>query len=265
MDTELLALFDRYERQGPASANYHREQDGPVVRVTPRNPQRLGWVSYARLTKANADETIERQIAHFRALGINFEWKLFDHDQPPDLQQRLRAHGFAIEEAEGLLVLPVAEAPKVLLEPIQQDVRRLTKPEQINLVQQVEEAVWGVPMPWLHEHLGDQLLAGDETSGGYAVYLAYVDGQPASAAWVYFPALETGEQPYFASLWGGSTLEHLRGRGLYTALLAVRLQEAQRRGFPYLYVDASPMSQPILKKHGFRLLGWSRACEYKVK
>jgi len=73
-----------------------------------------------------------------------------------------------------------------------------------------------------------------------------------SSAWVRF---NPGSQ--FASLWGGSTLEQYRGQGHYTALMAVRAQEAARRGVRFLTVDASPMSRPILEKQGFRVISWA--------
>ena len=36
-----------------------------------------------------------------------------------------------------------------------------------------------------------------------------------------------------------------------------RKREARERGYRFLNVDASPNSQPILEKHGFRLIGQS--------
>jgi hypothetical protein len=45
-----------------------------------------------------------------------------------------------------------------------------------------------------------------------------------------------------------------RGRGLYQAVLAARVQAARRRGYRYLYIDASPMSRPIVARHGFEQL-----------
>jgi len=51
---------------------------------------------------------------------------------------------------------------------------------------------------------------------------------------------------------------------LYTALLAVRLQEAAARQVGYLTVDASPMSQPILEKFGFECSAYSYPCKWKV-
>ena len=55
----------------------------------------------------------------------------------------------------------------------------------------------------------------------------------------------------FASLWGGSTLEAYRGRGIYRALVARRAALARDAGSAYLQVDASDMSRPILERLGF--------------
>jgi predicted acetyltransferase len=84
--------------------------------------------------------------------------------------------------------------------------------------------------------------------------------QPVSAAWIYFP-----NHSQFASLWGGSTLDGFRKQGFYTALLAVRAQEAKSRQVKFLTVDASPMSRPILEKLGFEMIAYSYACKWKCK
>jgi GNAT superfamily N-acetyltransferase len=78
------------------------------------------------------------------------------------------------------------------------------------------------------------------------VYVAYVDGIPVSSA-----RLELPPNNPFAGLWGGSTLPEYRNRGIYTALVATRVQEAQRRGARFVTVDALPTSRPILEKLGF--------------
>ena len=52
-----------------------------------------------------------------------------------------------------------------------------------------------------------------------------------------------------------------RRKGLYTAALALRVQEAVRRGYRYLTINASEMSRPIVSKYGFHLL----ATEYSYR
>ena len=90
-----------------------------------------------------------------------------------------------------------------------------------------------------------------------SVYVAYAGNVAAACAWIRFPPGSP-----FASLWGGATLPQLRNRGLYTALLAARVQEARVRGWRYVTIDAGHMSRPIVEKRGFRLLTYATACNW---
>ena len=180
--------------------------------------------------------SLTRRSPTSKGLGLDFEWKAYDHDTPPDLVARLGARGFEIEDPEALMVLDLADAPAALWEPIAQDVRRLTDPAQLAEIASIQEAVWGEKFDWLAKALADEMAQDSER---IQFYMAYAGGVPACSAWIRFhPPTQ------FASLWGGSTLPAYRQRGLYTATLAARVQEARRRGFRYLTIDASPDEPP---------------------
>ena len=253
---ELLSLFDRDERREATFYNSLREETPHVVRFRPRPGMKGGcWILYSRLTPENADRVIEEQVADFERLGLEFEWKLYAHDQPPDLRERLVAHGFAIEEAEALMILDLAQISETLLEPVTHDIRRITDPEQIYAaVIAVHEEIWQEKQGWLAEELAQELrLDGEHIS----FYAGYVDDRPVCSAWIRFSA-----RGQIASLWGGSTLPPYRKRGFYTALVATRAQEALRRGCRFLTIDASPMSRPIVARHGFQLLTYTYPCRW---
>jgi GNAT superfamily N-acetyltransferase len=55
-----------------------------------------------------------------------------------------------------------------------------------------------------------------------------------------------------------------RKQGLFTSLVAVRAQEARRRGARFLTVDARPMSRPILEALGFKLLCFANALNWRM-
>ncbi len=247
---QLLALFDEQQRRDAKFVGELRDVVPAVVRHLPLPGRgREGFVLYSQLTVDNADRVIAEQIAFFASLRLDFEWKLYGHDLPADLGARLAAHGFIPETPEALLVLDLADAPAALRQPLRADVRRVTDPAQVAAIVAIHDQVWGESHAGLGEELVGELAEPGELTH---IYLAYADGVPASAARIHF---HPGTQ--FASLWGGSTLPAYRRRGLYTALLAVRGQEALRRGFRFLTVDASPMSRPILERHGFQFLTWT--------
>jgi len=254
---KIIALYDEDQRIEIEYPDTRREVTPNVVRHVPTSGIGEGAVVYSQLDDANAGEIIRQQVAYFEGLGQDFEWKVYDYDRPLDLKDRLAAHGFIIEEAEAIMLLDLTEAPAMLLQPTRHDVRRIVSPEKLADVLTVESKVWEEDYTWLIQYLGEALGKQPEQM---SVYVAYIAGQPASAAWTFFP-----QHSRFASLWGGSTISDYRKQGLYTALLAVRLQEATDRQVSYLTVDASPMSQPILEKFGFERIAYSYPCKWKAK
>ncbi|MEW5961346.1 MAG: GNAT family N-acetyltransferase [Chloroflexota bacterium] len=254
---EILSLFDQEQRRELHLYKFRREVSPHVVRhICTAVDWGDGMVTYSQLDSANTGEVIEAEIAHFDSLGQTFEWKVYAHDTPADLKERLAARGFSVGGEEAVLVLDLNEAPPALLQPVTHDVRRITRQDQLADVVTIQRQVWPEAdfIDWLEQALADS-LAGDPEQ--MSIYVAYVDHRPASGAWITF---HKGSR--FAGLWGGSTLPEYRRRGLYTALVAVRLQEARRRGVRFLTIDASPMSRAVLEKFGFTLLTYTYPCKW---
>jgi GNAT superfamily N-acetyltransferase len=252
---QLLQLFDREERQHAQFYNSLREVTPHTVRFRPLPGMKGGsYILYSDLDETNADVVIRDEITYFQQLGRRCEWKIYDHDRPADLKERLVAHGFTLEEPEALMVLDLAEMPQELLRPVTRDVRRITDPALIPEVLSVQQTVWAEKdIAYVEEAIQELRLNGQYIS----YYAAYADGRPVCSARVCF-----SQGGVFASLWGGATLPEHRGRGFYTALVAVRAQEARRRGYRFLTIDASPMSRPIVERHGFQLLDTTTPCKW---
>jgi hypothetical protein len=255
--SQFLALFDQDQRKDIAFSGMRREVTPAVVRHIDTATPGEGIIIYSHLDEANVEDAIREQVNYFESIGQGFEWKVYDHDQPPDLKERLHTFGFAIEEAEALMALDLEHAPEALWQPVRHAVQRITDPVKLGDVQTIERQVWNEDSSWLIHSLGEALSNHPDQMN---VYVAYRAGQPASAGWIYFP-----EHSQFASLWGGATISDFRRQGLFTALLAVRAQEARRRQVRYLTVDASPMSRPILEKYGFERIDWTYPCKWSLK
>ncbi|MEJ2266270.1 MAG: GNAT family N-acetyltransferase [Anaerolineales bacterium] len=255
--SQIIALYDQDQRKDVEYPDTRREVTPNLVRHINTSGTGEGTIIYSQLNEANVEDTIRQQVNYFESIGQDFEWKVYDYDRPPDLKERLASYGFIVEEAEAIMVLDLEDAPEILWGPVRHNVQRILDPEKISDILAIEEEVWGEDFSSLGHYLVEALSHYPERM---SVYLAYIDEQPVSTAWIYFP-----EHSRFASLWGGSTLSAFRGQGLYTALLAMRAQEAKARQVSYLTVDASPMSRPTLEKFGFEMIAWSYPCKWKRK
>jgi ribosomal protein S18 acetylase RimI-like enzyme len=253
--TDLLEIFTRQQRIEVDYPDIKREVEGSVIRHISLAGED-GFVIYSKLDEESVEAAISAQIARFQSIPQDFEWKVYDYDPPKNLIDRLRRRGFEIDEPEALLMLDLSAGPEALDRPAPPTVVRIADPGDIDAVVRLENAVWGTDHHDLEERLKLDLQEHPEM---LSVYLSYQGEQPASAAWIYF---HTGSS--FASLWGGSTLPQFRSQGHYSHLLAARAQEAWARGFTLLSVDASPMSRPILEKHGFQYLATSTPCKWMV-
>jgi GNAT superfamily N-acetyltransferase len=244
----MLAAFDAQARAEPPNppTGVRHEQDGPVLRVV---GQVRGFISAppdTGLRGAALDALIARQRDYFAARGEAVEWKIYGHDQPPDLAARLRAAGFAAEVPETVLVAPAARIAADPVLPGGVVLRRVTAEADMRRIADMESAVWETDRDWTGEHLIREIAA---APADFVVLTAEAGTRVVAAGWITFrPGTE------FAGLWGGATLREWRGRGIYRALVARRAELAAARGVPYLQVDASSDSAPILRRLGFQAL-----------
>lgn len=250
----MRALYDEEQRRLAEDPTMRREVAGSVVRQISLH-DRQSCVIHSRLDETTVESVISEQITCFRKLGHSFEWKVFSHDSPPDLKERLLARGFELEETEAILALDLQAMPEVLSLPTGHDIRRITRPEELRDVTAIRHAVWGEDTTGHHERLVREL---QEQPDRTRIYVAYADGTPVSSGRLNLDPFSS-----FASLWGGTTLKEYRGRGLYTALVAIRAREAREHGARFLTVDARPMSRPILERIGFQLLTFANALHWR--
>ncbi|MEV8593709.1 GNAT family N-acetyltransferase [Streptomyces sp. NPDC052012] len=242
-----LALFDRDQRAGarPDGPGARVERTGAVVRQTA--PEH-GWngVLWSALDRTDADAAIAEQIAHFSALGLEFEWKLYGHDLPADLGRRLVAAGFTPGPEETLMIAEAAELDLGTEPPAGIRLLPVTDRAGVEMMADVHEQAFGADASRLRRALLARLTAGP---GTVVAVVALAGGEPVSAG-----RMELVPGAQFAGLWGGGTVAGWRGRGIYRALVAHRARIAAERGYRHLQVDASEQSRPVLERLGFTAL-----------
>jgi ribosomal protein S18 acetylase RimI-like enzyme len=245
---QVRAAFDAQVRRasqadGPGART---EVAGAVVRHVAAGADGWSGITWSQLGEGDADTVIAGQIAYFRDLGREFEWKLYDYDQPPDLGRRLAAAGLAAEDQETLMISDITQQPPRIPPPAGVRLQRVTDEAGLAALIDVHERAFGRVSAGYRESLGTQLRAAPEAT---VLVVAMAGDEAVSAA-----RMECLPGTDFASLWGGGTVPGWRRRGIYRALVAYRAQIAAARGYRYLYVDALPTSRPILSGLGFTAL-----------
>lgn len=254
---DLRALYDEQERRNAEPAT---RIERIVTAHTIRHVDRAGGRSFVlysdlrNLGDAQVEAMIATEVAFFAERGGAFEWKVYEHDAPPDLRERLIARGFSEEDWETLLISELSTAPSRLFDLRGHAIERVNEPTQVDDVMRVSAAIWGPDEHGLGDRLRRELL---ESPDATSIFVARVAGEPVGAAWVnYTPESD------FASLFGGGVLEPFRGQGVYGALLAARAREAVTRGRRFLMIDAGPMSLPIVESLGFQRISRTCPCLY---
>ncbi len=240
----LLIQYDKDLRIKIAYPEARKEITRDVVRIIRNAPSR-NVVAFTFANESKLHHVIHREVDYFTPMNQPFTWKVYDHDLLPTLKDKLISHGFEHDDdAADVMVLNVKKAPARLFQPIKTDIRRVTNMDGLKDVIYVLDQVWGGHNTWVNERLGGHL----QVPGYLSVYVAYVENQPASIAWTYFPYGQ------FATLFAGSTIAEYRKQGLYTSLLATRIQEIRERGYHFAVVETGAKSKPIVEKHGFQHL-----------
>lgn len=245
----LLQRLDQERRRG---THGHAVVDYLPSVTRARSPYHA--VLFSSLTADSADAEILEQLDHHRNLGVNFEWKLYAHDMPPDMLNRLERHGFQIGPLEAVLVFDLSQGREWIERGDGPVVARVERPEQIETYRQVAEVVFEKKYDLTSAELTGALKSGSTSVRGY---IAYADKQPVSIGRLY-----TQPDSIFGGLYGGGTLPEFRGRGFYRALVAARARDAIAAGAKYLIVDALPTSRPILERLGFQWLTDTWPCEW---
>jgi GNAT superfamily N-acetyltransferase len=215
------------------------ERPGWLQIITPSiHSGGLNEVLFSVLDEAGADAVIDRAIADYRELGLKFRWNVAPDCAPADLGDRLAQHGMVVSWGRGMArstsAAPEATDPAI----------RIAEVDATTLAafSEVTARGWNLePAPIAA--LNAEILALPDCR--QHMFLAFHQGEPAAtASYVAFPRS--------AYLLGGVVLPHLRGRGLYRALVVARLAHAHARGIALATSHArESTSAPILEHLGF--------------
>ena len=239
----LLHLFHTQVRlhDRDAAPGFVVDRDVPVHRTHPPDAGAHGaMVECPEGLGNDPDHWVGRQVEFFTARSQVVEWKTYGYDEPADLPERLVAAGFVADDPEVVLIGRCADLVHDVTLPEGVRLREITTDDDWERVRVSVDSVWGTETSWVN----DALRAEQRRDPDLLIAVAAEDA--ASSQVLSYGVLRLQPGTEFCGLWGGSTLAHWRGRGLYRALTSHRARLALDRGYPYARVDTSPDSRPIL-------------------
>jgi GNAT superfamily N-acetyltransferase len=194
--------------------------------------------------------------------GTGARMQVTPHAQPPGLGDLLLGFQFEPKETAEVLVYDLRDGfgnarlpsfrPTAGL-----TVREITSREDLEAVESLTTAVFDLPTPSAEVQAGfiEAYERQIRETGHSDRFLALEGARAAGSAGL---ALEGA----VALLWGTGVLPEFRGRGIYGALVEARCHSAVDRGAEIALVAArTGTSGPILKRHGFRVVGPIRTYE----
>jgi hypothetical protein len=242
LDAVERTLFIYPEVPGMVSDLHVR---GVVGRETPVSHPVANLVGCANLDDVTADATVHAIRERFAAAQRSFGWITSPSSQPRDLPRRLVEAGLVkADELAGMvltdLAIPIRANPEV-------EVRAATVDEQRRAIPMTATA-YGMPLDVAGWFVDALIGAGDRLRS--TMYHAYL---PDHRDPVAFGNLVFVPNTSIVLLGGAATVGDLRGRGIYTSLVARRLADARAAGADAAVIQAvRGTSAPVCAKLGFR-------------
>lgn len=241
---EIRAIFDAEARHVSPDEAEGRPfaLDGPVMRIDFSTVTFVHTSPDLGVDGPELEALIARQVEATVERGVPVEWKHFAGDRPDSLVPLLLASGFEPSEAETVMLAASDELPAA--PSLDDTVVRDARADEFDAIAELFEEIWHSDHRAFVEEL--RMLRELRGDAGIRILVAEADQRIVSAGWI---TMRPGSR--LAGLWGGSTHPAYRRRGIYRALVAARAQIALDAGVPFLRVDASAMSRPVLGALGF--------------
>lgn len=243
LETTDLETWRRILKTDLASHAYTAEQeDWPGVAVFTNQHDDFFNLAVLQQSQADqADRLLKRIVTHYQTRGLTPRVRITPLSTPTDWRERLITFGFV--EAEGEEVFMRLDGPlKASANPA---VTVLHAPTEVSFSEFVNLQALGFGMAIQGDAWVERAYAA-RTRWDYLFLVAYVDGQPAGAATARFEDRVCG-------VYGVSTIEAFRRRGVSTTLLHTILAEADQRACDLVFLSADPKgyARQLYAKLGF--------------
>jgi GNAT superfamily N-acetyltransferase len=236
MQTALVAAFSAvYE--GLAGARVE-PRPGYILLVCPPVPLLQFNGVWAERDGGDAVADLGTALAEVERLGLPF-WLQTREGRHPLVEHEARRLGLGLAEQFPGMVAAASDLTSLPASGI--GIERVADASRLASAAQVAEAGFEAPPGTLAALYSERLAATQSIS----YHLGYAGADPVSTAMSLVRADTVG-------IFNVATLPRCRGRGYGTALSAHAVQEGLERGAQLAWLQASPLSEPVYRRMGFR-------------
>lgn len=195
------------------------------------------------------DEEVTRIVTTARERQVPMFWWTGPATQPSDLGDHLLDKGFVHGFAAPAMAVELANMVEPLTPPAEFSAAEVNDERSLRDWCDVMAPVYEFP-EFAREPWYEMLLAvGLGTDRPLRHFVGYCDGEPVASASLYLGRGVAGVSSV-------ATREDVRGQGIGTAITMATLREAEKLGYQYGTLFASPMGQPIYERLGFVTHGY---------
>lgn len=201
-------------------------------------------VVHANLTAANVDAAIESVVAKLREHGVPGAWHLTETMRPPDLAERLVAHGFEDGGGEPGMAVDLHRLNGIVPAPAGLRIERVRDEASLRM--------WGATLAlgfgegereasWVRD-VYQVIGLGDDAP--FRHYLGWLGDTPAATATLFMDGVSAGI--YFVM-----TAPEARRQGIGAAITLHALRAARSLGYRVGVLGASDAGYPVYRRLGF--------------
>jgi GNAT superfamily N-acetyltransferase len=225
------------------AAGAEERDDGRVRWVIGNSPiDYHNCVVLANLSWKEADGEIEASLRRMRAHGVPGSWHVGPSMRPPDLGERLVAHGFEYGGDDIGMAVDLSELPEEMPAPEGFVIERVC--DEAGLAAWVEALGLGFGEGPVEAEWAGEMYRRLGFEGSWRHYVGMWAGEPVATATSYFGAGVAGI--YFVC-----TVERARRRGIGAAITLAALHRARDLGHTVGVLGSSEMGYPVYRRLGF--------------
>jgi ribosomal protein S18 acetylase RimI-like enzyme len=204
----------------------------------------MNTVMRTQATRENVDEIIEETVAHFKSRNVNkFTWWVEPGTQPPDLKDRLLAHGFSYTEGPPGMAVDLLALNEDIIAPSDLRIKHVGHAD--TLKKWVSTLISGFGLPDSSESALFDLLIGLGFELPLRNYVGFLNEEPVATAELFLGAGVAG-------IYGIVTLPKERHQGIGAALTLAPLREARAMGYRIGILHSTEMGLGLYRRLGFQ-------------